>query len=290
MGLDQEKRFHRYHRVLNRARWSSREASRVLLGLLMETFVPEGPLVLGVDETLERRRGAKIHAKGIYRDPVRSSHQHFVKTSALRWVCLTLLAPVPWASRVWALPFLSALAYSERYAREQGKPPKKLTEWAWQLLLLVRRWHPEREIVAVADGGYASLKLLDRCRRLSNPITFITRLRLDAALYEPAPPRRPGQMGRPRLKGERLPNLSTLAEDPSADWTPLTVTNWYGAQERTIEVVSDTAIWYSTALPAVPLRWVLIRDPREEFETQALLYTGLDAEPEEIISWFVRRW
>src|SRR3954465_6648107 len=203
MGLDQEKRFHRYHRVLSRACWSSREAGRVLLGLLVEAFVPDGPLVLGVDETLERRRGKKIAAKGIYRDPVRSSHGHFVKTSALRWVCVTLLTPIPWAKRVWALPFLSALAPSERYVKEQGERHKKITEWAWQLLLLVRRWYPEREIVAVADGGYASLKLLDRCRRLKKkPITFITRLRLDAALYEPAPPRRPHQMGRSRLKGD----------------------------------------------------------------------------------------
>jgi hypothetical protein len=290
MGLDQERCFHRYHRVLNRAQWSSREASRVLLGLLMETFVPEGPLVLGVDETLERRRGAKIRAKGIYRDPVRSSHQHFVKTSALRWVCLTLLAPIPWASRVWALPFLSALAYSERYAREQGKQHKKLTEWAWQLLLLVRRWHPEREIVTVADGGYCSLKLLDRCRKLTNPITFITRLRLDAALYEPAPPRYPGQLGRPRLKGRRLPNLSVVAEDPATVWRAITVTNWYGSGERTVEIVSATAVWYSTGLPAVPLRWVLIRDPQGEFATQALLCTDLTAEPGRIISWFVLRW
>ena len=74
------------------------------------------------------------------------------------------------------MPFLSALAYSERCAKERGKRHKKVTEWAWQLLLQVRRWQPERRIVAVADGGYASLKLLDRCRRLSNPITFITRL------------------------------------------------------------------------------------------------------------------
>src|SRR5215211_5200771 len=92
-----------------------------------------------------------------------------------------LLASIPWASRIWALPFLSALTPSERYTREErGKRHKKLTQWAWQLLLQVRRWHPEREIVAVADGGYASLKLLDRCRRLKKkPITFINRLRLD---------------------------------------------------------------------------------------------------------------
>src|ERR671911_573338 len=241
MGLDQHKTFHRYHRVLSRAKWSSMEASRVLLDSLVEAFVPEGdPLVVGVDETLERRQGKKIAAKGIYRDPVRSSHTHFVKTSALRWVCLTLLAPIPWASRVWALPFLSALAPSERYTKERGKRHKKLTEWAWQLLLQVRRWHPERELVAVADGGYASLELLDRCRRLRKPITFITRLRLDAALYEPAPPRYPGQIGRPRLKGERLPNLSVVAEDPATDWTPMTLADWYGRPQRTGEGGSPT--------------------------------------------------
>ena len=290
VGLDREKRFHRYHRVLSRASWSSREAARVLLGLLVKTFVSEGPLVLGVDETLERRRGKKIAAKGIYRDPVRSSHGHFVKASALRWACVMVLAEVPWASRVWALPFLCALAPSERYAKERGKRHKSLTEWAWQLLLLVRRWYPEREIVAVADSTYASLRLLDRCRRLRKPITFITRLRLDAALYEPASPRRPGQLGRPRLKGERLPNLSAVAEDPTTTWKTVTVVDWYGKDERSVEVVSRTAVWHSTGLPAVPLRWVLIRDPKEEFRTQALLCTDLEAEPERIISWFVRRW
>ena len=142
--------------------------------------------------------------------------------------------------------------------------------------------------MAVADSTYASLKLLDRCRSLSNPIAFITRLRLDAALYEPAPPRRLGQMGRPRLKGRRLPNLSIVAEDPSTDWTPITVANWYGKGERTVEVA--TAVWYHTGLPPVPLRWVLIRDPHEKFEPQALLCTDLAAEPARILSWFVRRW
>jgi DDE superfamily endonuclease len=205
-------------------------------------------------------------------------------------VCVTLLAEVPWASRVWALPFLCAPAPSERYALERGRRHKPLTEWAWQLLLVVRRWQPEREIVAVADGGYASLKLLDRCRHLGRPITFITRLRLDAALYEPAPPRKPRQMGRPRLKGERLANLSAVVEDPKTAWTPITVSSWYGDARRTVETASETAIWYSTGLPAVPIRWVLIRDPEGDFESQALLCTDLSADPARIISWFVRRW
>jgi hypothetical protein len=291
MGLDQQKRFHRYHRVLSRASWSSRKVSRILLGLLVEAFVPEGdPLVVGIDETLERRYGKKIATRGVYRDPVRSTHENFVKSSGLRWVCVMLLVEVPWASRVWALPFLSALAPSERYAAKRGKRHKKITEWAWQLLLVVRRCYPEREIVAVADRAYASLKLLDRCRKLRNPITFITRLRLDAALYEPAPPRRPHQIGRPRLKGERLPNLSEVAEDPATVWKMTTIAYWYGSGDRMVEVSSETAVWYSTGLFAVPVRWVLIRDPQKEFKTQALLCTNLESDPQKIVCWFVMRW
>jgi hypothetical protein len=290
MGLDQHKRFHRYHRVLSRASWSSRQASRILLGLLVEAFVGEGPLILGIDETLERRYGKKISAKGVYRDPVRSTQENFVKSSGLRWVCVMLLVEIPWASRVWALPFLSALAPSERYAAKRGRRHKKITEWAWQLLLQVRRWYPKREIVAVADSAYASLKLLDRCRSLSRAVTFITRLRLDAALYKPAPPRKPGQIGRPRLKGERLPNLSVVAKDHTTVWDLTTIANWYGSGQRMVEIASETAVWYSTGLFAVPVRWVLVRDPQGQFKTQALLCTDLNADPQKIVSWFVMRW
>jgi hypothetical protein len=291
VGLGSEKRFHRYHRVLSRASWSNLEVARVLLGLLVEAFVPEGsPLVVGIDETLERRYGRKIAARGVYRDPVRSTHGHFVKSSGLRWVCAMLLVEIPWASKVWALPFLSVLAPSERYAAKRGKPHKKITEWAWQMLSVLRRWYPEREIVAVADRSYASLKLLSRCRSLSRPVTFIARLRLDAALYEPAPPRRPGQRGRPRLKGERLPNLSVVAEAPTTVWEPTTIANWYGSGERAVEIASATAVWYSTGLPAVPIRWVLVRDPEGGFKTQAILCTDLRADPREVVSWFVMRW
>jgi DDE superfamily endonuclease len=243
MGLSQSKQFYRYHRVLNRAKCSGREVARVLLSLLVGALAPDGPLVVGVDETLERRWGKKIAAKGIYRDPVHSSHEHLVKASALRWVCLMLLVPIPWAGRVWALPFLSVLAPSERYAAERGKRHKKLTDWARHSLLLVRRWWAEREIVAVADSGYAAIALLGRCARRSKPITMVTRLRLDAALYEPAPPRRAGQIGRPRLKGKRLPNLAVVAEDPSLLWRPVGVAEWYGGGERLVEVASEMAVW-----------------------------------------------
>jgi hypothetical protein len=263
----------------------------VLLGLLVEAFVPEGaPIVVGVDETIERRYGKKIAARGLYRDPVRSTHETFVKSSGLRWVCAMLLVEVPWASRIWALRFLCVLAPSERYGAKRGKRHKKITEWAWQLLLVLRRWYPEREIVAVADRAYASLVLLDRCRKHSDPITFVTRLRLDAALYEPAPPRRPHQIGRPRIKGERLPNLSQVAEDPKTVWKPTKMADWYGSEDRTVEIASQTAVWYSTGLPAVPIHWVLIRDPEGRFKPQALLCTDLQADPERIVRWYLMRW
>jgi hypothetical protein len=267
LGLAQLKQFHRYHRVLSQAKWSGLAISRILLNLLVTAFAPDGPLVFGVDETLERRRGAKIAAKGIYHDAVRSSHSHFVKASGLRWSCLMLLVPIPWAARTWAVPVLTALAPSERYAHTRHRRHKTLTDWARQLLLVVRHWWPDRPLIAVADSTYATLPLLARCQHLRNPITFITRLRLDAALYAPAPPRDPHRIGRPRLKGQRLPSLTTVADDPATVWTPLTVAQWYGIGERAVEVASATAVWYHPGQPTVPLRWVLIRDPQAKFAT-----------------------
>jgi hypothetical protein len=188
------------------------------------------------------------------------------------------------------LPFLTALAASERHDAARGRRHKALTDWAWQLLLVVRRWWPERAIIAVADSGYAALSLLAHCQALHRPITVITRLRLDAALYTPAPLRQPHQNGRPRKKGERLPTLAARMADPATVWMPLTVSQWYGERERTVEIISQTAVWYHTGLPAVAVRWVLIRDPQERFATQALLCTDLTVAPEQIIAWFVRRW
>jgi hypothetical protein len=194
MGLDQQKRFHRYHRALSRASWSSLKASRVLLRLLVETFVPEGdPLVVGIDETLERRYGKKISARGVYRDPVRSTRETFVKSSGLRWVCVMLLVEVPWASRVWALPFLSALAPSERYAAKRGRRHKKITEWAWQMLLVLRRWYPKRErswpqpIGPTHRSNCSSVAASSPTRSSSSPASgwmppFTSRLRHDAPI------------------------------------------------------------------------------------------------------------
>jgi hypothetical protein len=290
IGLAQLRQFHRYHRVLSRDRWSSLAVGRTLLRLLVSTFVPDGPLLFGIDETIERRRGRKIATKGIYRDAVRSSKGHFVKASGLRWVCLMLLVPIPWAQRVWALPVLTALAPSQRYADTHGQQHKPITTWARQLLHTVSRWYPGRQLIAVADSSYAALEFLAACGAFARPVTVITRLRLDAALYAPAPVRQPGQTGRPRLKGNRLLTLAVRAADATTGWTAATIAHWYGAGERTVELVSDTAVWYHSGRPAVPVRWLLIRDPQGTFATQALLCTDLTVAPAQILAWFVQRW
>ena len=290
MGLSDDTSFARYHHVLNRAGWSPLQLSRVLLSLLVQYLDGgDGPLVFGIDETLERRRGRRIKAKGIYRDAVRSSASHFVKASGLRWVSLMLLTTIPWADRTWALPVLTALAPSERYYQQLGRTHKKLTDWARQMIVQLRRWLPNRPLVIVADSSYAALDLLSFCQSMTRPVTFITRLRLDAALYEPAPPRLPGQMGRPRLKGERLPALRELLECSDAGWTTMSVA-WYDGAIRTVEVVSQTAVWYHAGKPPVPIRWVLIRDPLHQFDSQALLCTDTAISPAQIVEWFVLRW
>jgi hypothetical protein len=289
MGLSDEHQFQNYHRVLNRAVWSPYAASRTLLRVLVEAFVPsDAPVVLGLDEHIERRRGAKIKAKGISRDPVRSSRSFFVKTSGLRWVRMMLLAPIPWAERVWALPVLTVLAPSERYHQEQSKPHKQLTDWARQMITQARHWLPERLLVVVADSSYAAIELLAACQSLSTPVTLVTRLRLDAALYDPAPPPT-GRRGRPRLKGARQPTLAARLSDPATGWHEVSV-RWYGGLRRTVRLASAPAVWYHRGLPPVSIRWVLICDPDGKFESQARLSTDPDADPVPIVEWFVQRW
>ena len=287
MGLSHEHRFHKYHRVLSHARWSAREAACLLLRLLLHRLAPTGPLIFGLDDTLERRWGKKIKARGIYRDSVRSSKGHFVKASGLRWLSMMLLVEVPWAHRVWALPFLTVLTPSERYHQRQGRRHKKLTDYARQMILQLRRWLPDRVLIVVADSSFAALELLSA---VSQHVGFITRLRLDAALYEPTAPRRPGQVGRPRKKGKRLPTLAQRVAAPQTQWQTVVLSQWYGHTDRTMELATGTCLWFHYGKPAVPIRWVLLRDPEDRLKPAALLSTNRALSAVEIVHYFVRRW
>jgi DDE superfamily endonuclease len=287
MGQSTEVHFQNYHRVLNRAQRSSLEAGRRLPGLLLGVFVPAAPVVMGIDETIERRRGERISAQGISRDPVRSWHAHVVKASGLPWVCLMVPARIPWRDRMWALPFLTVLAPSERYYQARGRRLQSLLDRARQRVRLVRRWLPGRELAFVGDSAYAALEWLDAMRE---SVGVITRLRLDAALSTPAPPRRPKRNGRPRKKGRRLPTLGHLVAAPTTPGKQVAVAPWYGQKARHVHITAATAVWSHSGLPPVPMRWVRTRDPAGRCAPQALLSPRLDLDPVQSRPWFVHRW
>jgi len=288
IGLQHDPHFLNYHRVLSRARWSARKASRILLKALVRTFAPgDGPLVFGIDDMIERRWGPMIKARGIYRDPVRSSHGFFVKTSGLRWVSLMFLPHIPWARRVWGLPFLTVLAPSERYSASRNRRHKSVVDWARQMILQLARWLPDRRLIVLMDLSYTGQKLLEAVRR---HVTVVAQMRLDSRLHAPPPPRVPGRRGGPRKVGERLPSFKERLADPHTWWIPLRVCGWYSQQEADLLIATGTALWYYTGNPAVPIRWVIVRDPSGRRQPRAYLSTDPSMDAVEIIRLYVRRW
>ncbi len=286
VGLGQARDFARYRHVLSRVRRNSAAIGRKLLLMILDRFLSTGPFVIGIDDTIERRWGRKIAARGFYRDPVRSSHRRFVKTSDLRWLSVMAMVPVPWTRRRWALPLLTILAPSERYDAAHGPRHKKLTDWARQAILQVRRWAPKRSIV-VADSSFSALDLIAAVRR---HVCLVMRLRLDANLFAPAPARRPGQLGRPPKKGRPLPKLSEALESKATRWAKLSMRYWYGDQRCVLEIATGTAVWHHAGLPPAPIRRMLVRDPTVPRDPQAFLCADVDAAPVEILGWFVHRW
>ncbi|MBY0330457.1 MAG: hypothetical protein K2X49_07290 [Acetobacteraceae bacterium] len=192
---------------------------------------------------------------------------------------------MPWAGCVWGLPFLTVLAPSERHAAGRGKRHETPTDWGRQALLQVARRLPGRRVIAVADGSFAAIALL---RDLAPHLAVVTRLRLDACLCRPSPPRRPGAIGRlparahcvrmrsrntlqplpgrgiqrlrrcclnaSRSKGARLPSLAQRRRGPATRWRRVTVRGWYGRTTRRLDVTTGTALWHHPGL-RVAIRW-----------------------------------
>lgn len=288
LGMSGEKKFHKYHRVLGQSKWCALTGARILLGQLVCRFgTGDGPLIFCMDETIERRWGPKIKKRGIYRDAVRSSKGHFVKCSGLRWVCMMLVAEIPWAKRRWALPFLTVLAPSERHHATVGKRHKKVTDWAAQMSKALRRWLPGRELVVVGDRAYASLEFLADVRA---HVTFIAPLRLDAALFAPAPCRPAGKRGRGALKGERLPTPQEILSDENTPFEEVEIALWYGHANKKMLVSSGTAIWYHTGKPPVHIRWAIVKDPDGVLKPRAYLSTDQSLGGRQIVEYYCRRW
>jgi DDE superfamily endonuclease len=286
MGLSAERRFTNYHRVLNRAVWSARQGSRMLLGLLIMLLVPPGAtIILGADDTVERRSGRKIRAKGCYRDAVRSSQKHVIRCFGLEWVSMMLLVPVPWSQRVWALPFLTTLV---RPADKHGQHRHKTSiDWVRQMMKQVRRWLPGHTLVLVVDGGFAAVSLALAC--VKNQVVMVSRLRWDAALYHPPGPQPPGKRGPKPLKGARQRRLQDWAERADTPWETVEV-DWYGGQRKKLWVFSHTALWYRRGVLPVDIRSVLVCDPGGKLRMEAFFCTDLQATPAQILAWVVMRW
>lgn len=294
-GLSEEKNFGKYHRVLHRDRWSAMQMSHLLLGLLIEAFVPEGvALVFLIDETLERRCGKKIVYKGWFRDAVRSVGNKVAVSLGIRWCCVCLLVSVPWSSRPWALPFLAVPVLSEKTCQRLKKRHRSGVEWAAFLMQTIRFWQPERAMILVGDGGYAAVELVGVCQRLE--VALISRLRLDAGLYDFAGPQPASKPGPKPQKGARQPNLKQRLLDPRTEWQPLVLT-WYGGQEKRVEYVSEICLWYTPRKPPVPLRWVLVRyeevnqrTGKKTTKAAAFFCSGLHLLPLQILTYFIGRW
>jgi len=286
MGLATERHFTNYHRVLNRATWSARRGSQILLGVLLSLLVPPGaPIILGADDTVERRSGRRITAKGCYRDAVRSTKKHVSRCFGLKWVSMMLLVPVPWARRVWALPFLTALCRPA--AKKDQRRHKTSVDWVRQMIQQVRRWLPERKLVLVVDGGFAAVSLALTC--VKHQVAMVSRLRWDAALYHPPGPQPSGKRGPKPLKGKRQRRLQDWAERADTPWEDVEVV-WYGGKRKKLWVFSHTALWYTRGLPPVDIRSVLVCDPEGKLRMEAFFCTDLQATPTQILEWVVMRW
>lgn len=315
VGLREEKAFQSYHRVLNRARWSALQASRLLLGLLLLLLPPAGVVVIGADDTIERRRGKRINGLGCYRDPVRSSRQYVVKCFGLKWLSLMLLVKLPWSSRAWALPFLTVLCRAQvagqapkvwhtrrrRKSRKKSEAKAKTAlpkstprqhKTAIDILMIllrqVQRWLPQRQVVLVVDGGYAAVKLALLCAGTPN-LALVTRLRWDASLYHDPAPRAAGQRGPTPDKGARQRSLKQWAKRKDTPWEQTEV-GWYGGQKKKLLVFSRIALWHTPGEAPVKIRYVITRDPAEKLRDEIFATTKLDATPAQIIEWVVMRW
>ena len=287
MGLGGERRFEQYHRVLSRARWSGLQGAQILLGLLIAILPKDWPLVIEVDEMIERRNGWRIQAKGRYRDAVRSTKGTVVKCYGLQWISLMLLVPLPWSTRPWALPFLTLLAPPERANTAAKRRHKTTVDWTVQAVKVISRWLGRRRWTLVGDGGYACVHLARMCAARS--VTLISRLRLDAQLYAFPDPHAPRRRGPKPLKGTRLTTLKDRVAEASERGKDLEIP-WYGGTTRGVRVLSDCCLWYTPGEPPIALRWVLVVDPTDQHPPLAVFSTDLDLPIEQIIARFVLRW
>lgn len=297
LGKHKDKKFTKYFYVLRKAKWSTFKASRILFLLIVNRFLPEsGSLEINIDAHLNRRRGPKIKGLGYHRDAVASSKAKKVLTTGHNWLVATVCVNIFGSKYKWSLPFLSylltpekPLSSSHNKADLKGKiRHNKMTKITCQIIMQIRRWIGlKRKVVIIADSAFCCREICKTC--IKYDVIFCTQLRLDASLYDFPPLQKGRQRGRPRVVGQRLPNLETLLKDKKQRWVRLTVP-WYGGKTKQLDVLTSTCLWYHNTVGGVPIRWIITKDPFGENKPMGILVTDFKMCAEKAIILFVDRW
>jgi hypothetical protein len=273
-----------YHRVFSRAPWSLFPLGRILAAAVME-WVPDGPVVVSMDDTTAQHKGKKVYAKGCHHDAVRSSQSHVVHRWGHKWVVLAVVVQLPFASRPWALPVLCALYRPRELNDEEGRGHKTPIMLARGLMCVLMRWFPDKHFIFLGDGGYASHELACFCRRHRKRATLVSRFHGDAALYDP-PPKYRGD-GRPRVKGRKRKSPQDVV---AAGRLRKATVAWYGATSRAVKLKSNEAYWYKAGQRLVPIRWVFVRDDTGTRRDEYYYTTDPTLAAVRIVSLFTQRW
>ena len=286
IGLSQGSGFSKYHRILNSLEWSAKRGSAILLKILLKMTGEERPVIL-IDETLERRKGKKIRAKGYYRDAIRSSKSRVVNTTGLKWLIMALSFRFNFAKRAFALPFFTVLEPSEKSTKKQGKQHKTSLDWSVQMVLQLVRWAPAIAFILVGDGGFACAKLAWTC--LKHNIALVSRLKMNARIYAIPEETPASKRGRKPKKGARLVSFKEMLKMENLPWEEVEIVGYDGKKKR-VKYLTITSLWGADGFSPVPIRWVLVVDPTGEMSPLPLMSTDVNLTAVKIIELYVDRW
>jgi hypothetical protein len=277
-----------YHRVFSQRRWSAWALARTLMMFLLDHVLPPGPVLLAGDDTVTEHPGPNVFGKGRHRDGVRSTHGYTAYRWGHKWVVIAVLVKLPLTTRAWALPVLAALYRPPEWDRVHGTRHKTPAHMARLLLARLMRWFPDRHFIFVGDTGYGTSATARFCQQHRQHLTVVSKFYGDAALYEPPPPRTRRAIGRPRVKGQKLPSpQEEVAHSPRR--TRLAVA-WYGGTSRDIEVVTGTGHWYRIGEDLVAVRWVYVHDCTGTHRDEYLFTTDLSMCPKQLVECYTQRW
>ena len=285
LGLSGERTFDKYHKLLNRAKWSTHQASKILLNELCSS--EDVTLVVAIDEHIERRRGAKIKAKGCYRDAVRSTKNFVVKCFGIKWITVMVLKKFTWHKRAFALPIMTVLAPSKKANEKANKRHKTTIDWSVQVLKQLRRWRPAQRILVTADGGFANAGF--SWTAIRQKANLVTRLRLDARLF--GFPEEHSGPGRKAKKGVRLMTPKKMLEQADLSWKEAAVL-WYGGLQKIVHYATFFCLWHVEGYDPLPIRLVLLKDPEGKYEPIPLMGVSHDfsLDSVEMIENYISRW